>query len=142
MLMELTESVVGPLQVEEASIIEFPEGLLGFSNLRQFILLQNESSEPFKWLQSLSDPALALPVVEPLRIFSNYSDAPAPEDLASVQAEGPADVVTFVVAIIPKDPLESTVNLKAPVIINFRRMIGRQIILESQREVRTRIISK
>ena len=142
MLMELTESVVGPLQVEEASVIEFPEGILGFSNLRQFILLENENSEPFKWLQCVSEPALALPVVDPLRIFPNYSDSPAPEDLVSVQSDSPADVVTFVVAIIPKDPLESTVNLKAPVIINFKKMIGRQIILDSPREVRTRIISK
>jgi flagellar assembly factor FliW len=142
MLMELTQSVVGPLQVEETSVIEFPEGILGFSSLRQFVLVEYENSDPFKWLQCLSDPELALPVVDPLRIFPDYSDSPAAEDLASVQAESAADVVTFVVAIIPKDPLESTVNLKAPVIVNFKKMIGRQIILESSREVRTRIIAK
>ena len=142
MLMELTESVVGPLQVEEGAVIDFPEGLLGFSNLRHFVLLENENSEPFKWLQSLSDPSLALPIVDPVRIFPGYSDAAAEDDLASVQAESPSDVLTFVVAIIPKDPLESTVNLKAPVIINFKKMIGRQVILDSHREVRTRIISK
>jgi flagellar assembly factor FliW len=140
--MEWIESVVEPLQIEEKSVIEFPEGLLGFSNLRQFVLVEYENSEPFKWLQSLSDPALALPVVEPGRIFPDYSDLPSPEDLTTVMAESPADVVSFVVAIIPKDPLESTVNLKAPVIINFKKMIGRQIILETQREVRTRIISQ
>ena len=142
MLMELTESVIGPLQVEETSVIEFPEGILGFSNLRQFVLVEYENSDPFKWLQCLSDPALALPVVDPIRVFPDYSDSPSAEDLANVQAENAADVVSFVVAIIPKDPLESTVNMKAPVIINFKKMIGRQIILDSSREVRARIVAK
>ena|SRR6185295_8127750 len=142
MLMELTESVVGPLQVEEASVIEFPEGILGFSNLRQFVLVEYENGDPFKWLQCLSDPALALPVIDPVRIFPDYANSLAADDLANVQAENAADVVTFVVAIIPKDPLESTVNLKAPVIINFKKMIGRQIILENSRDVRARIIAK
>ena len=39
------------------------------------------------------------------------------------------DVVKLVVAVIPEDPLQTTVNLKAPIIINHQRMAGKQVVL-------------
>jgi flagellar assembly factor FliW len=136
----LTSSALGALQVDESSVIDFPEGLLGFATLKKFILLEREDTAPFQWLQSLTDPHVALPVVNPHRIFADYSCSPTTEDLFSLGARSCSDLLMLVVAMIPDDPFKTTVNLKAPLLINYRNMLGRQIISECSGDVRARVI--
>ena len=136
----LTSSALGAVQIDDASVIDFPEGLLGFATLKKFILLERDDTAPFQWLQSLTDPRVALPVVDPHRIFGNYSCTPTTEDLFSLGVRSCSDVLVLVVAIIPEDPFNTTVNLRAPVLINYKEMLGRQIISEGSGDVRTRVI--
>jgi flagellar assembly factor FliW len=136
----LTSSALGALRVDESSVIDFPEGLLGFASLKKFVLLEREDTAPFQWLQCLTDPDVALPVVDPNCIFSGYSCIPTSEELFSLGAESCSDLLLRVVAIIPDDPFNATVNLKAPVLINYRNMVGRQIISETSGDVRVRVI--
>ena len=51
--------------------------------------------------------------------------------MRSLEIEREEDVVKLVVAVIPEDPLHTTVNLKAPIIINYKRMAGKQIVLSN-----------
>ena len=53
------------------------------------------------------------------------------EDLHSLEIEREEDVVKLVVAVISQDPFQTTVNLKAPIIINHKRMTGKQIVLST-----------
>ena len=53
------------------------------------------------------------------------------EDLHSLEIEHEEDVVRLVVAVIPEELLQTTVNLKAPIIINHKRMTGKQIVLSN-----------
>jgi flagellar assembly factor FliW len=91
----------------------------------------------------VEDPSLVFPVLDPHQIFASYFCETNVEDLAGIDVEDPSDVLTLVVAIIGDDPLDSTVNLKAPLLINHRKMLGRQVILnESRYSVRTPILDK
>ena len=122
--MEL-ETSFGTLEYEEPSVIHIPEGMLGFAKFKRYILVENEDIQPFKWLQSLDLPQVAFPVVDP-RL---YVCTVTPEDLRSLEIEMESDLVTFAVSIIPEDPARATINLKAPVLVNHRKMIGKQVIL-------------
>lgn len=126
--MEL-ETSFGTLEYEEPSVIHIPEGMLGFAKFKRYILVENEDIQPFKWLQSLDLPQVAFPVVDPRLLIHDYVCTVTPEDLRSLEIEMESDLVTFAVSIIPEDPARTTINLKAPVLVNHRKMIGKQVIL-------------
>lgn len=127
--MKLETGSFGALEYEGKDILEFGEGMLGFAQHKRYILIENEEILPFKWLQSLDDPHVSFPVIDPHLVVSPYICALTLEDLRAVGIEREENVVKLVVAVIPEDPLETTVNLKAPIIINHHRMAGKQIVL-------------
>src|SRR4051794_7338047 len=61
----------GTLQLPEAEVIEFPEGLVGLGGSR-YVVVSTDTGSPFRWLQSADDPDLALPVTEPWAFFADY----------------------------------------------------------------------
>ncbi len=44
----------------------------GFADLRRFLALSLAEQPNFVWLQSLEDPAIALPAADPWQIFPDY----------------------------------------------------------------------
>lgn len=127
--MKLETQSFGTLEYEEKAIIEIQEGMLGFSQHKRYLLIENEDIQPFKWLQSIDDRYVAFPVIDPRIVMSDYPLEISQEDIRNLGIELDCDLVTLVVAIIPEDPVRTTVNFKAPLLINHRRMIGKQIIL-------------
>jgi flagellar assembly factor FliW len=127
--VKLETGSFGTLEYEEPSVIHIPEGMLGFAKFKRYILVENEDIHPFKWLQSLDLPQVAFPVVDPRLLIHDYVCTVTPEDLRSLEIEIESDLVTLAVSIIPEDPARATINLKAPVFINHRKMIGKQVIL-------------
>jgi len=73
-VMEQTfvSSRFGEVSFEEADVIEFPWGIPGFDSLRHFLALSGPGNPDVVWLQSLEDPAVALPTGDPWRFFPNY----------------------------------------------------------------------
>jgi len=141
--VKLETGSFGTLEYEEQSIIHLPEGMLGFAKFKRYILVENEEIQPFKWLQSLDLPKVAFPLLDPNLVVQDYSCMPTPEDLRSLEIEQDSDLVTLAVSIIPEDAAQATINLKAPLLINHRKMIGKQVILsESHYETMVPILSR
>ena len=69
--MVINTTRFGQIQLNTEDIITFPEGLLGFQDLRQFVLLDDPNDDIFAWLQSCELPSVAFPVLEP-EIFGQY----------------------------------------------------------------------
>jgi flagellar assembly factor FliW len=115
----------GEVEVITDSIIAFPDGLIGLGGSR-YALLSTDAKSPFLWLQSLDNPAIALPVANPHRFFKEYlvelADADAQE--LGFDDGAPADVYVTVTASSVLS--EITVNLKAPILI--RDGAGHQVI--------------
>src|SRR5262249_30060380 len=91
---------------------------------------QNDS---LAWLQSASRPEVALAVVSPRRFVPDYQmrlvkSELAPLELATVQD---AQVLT----IVSKNERAITLNLKAPLVINLSRRLGRQVIVNGEESV-------
>jgi flagellar assembly factor FliW len=140
--VKLETGSFGTLEYEEQSVIHLPEGMLGFSKFKRYILVENREIQPFKWLQSLDLPKVAFPMLDPHLVVQDYSCTATSEDLRSLEIEQDSDLVMLAVSIIPEDAAQATINLKAPLLINHRKMIGKQVILsESDYHTKVPILS-
>jgi flagellar assembly factor FliW len=121
----------GTCTYRDAEVLTFPWGLPGFGTLRRFIALNLEGQERFVWLQSLDDPSVAIPVADPWQIFADYAPHLPPYALSSLELKSPEDFVTLCVVVVSPGAVEMTMNLLAPVIVNLRTKVARQITLET-----------
>jgi flagellar assembly factor FliW len=130
MSLILQSSRFGTLEIPSADVIEFPAGLVGLSSHRYAIVAPNATG-PFRWLHSLDDPSLALPIANPWDFFTDYSVELSDADVARVGAES----ATIWVVVRAGDELSDfSANLHAPIVIANGR--GYQVINEIAHPVR------
>jgi flagellar assembly factor FliW len=124
----LQSSRFGSVEVDESSIIEFPDGLIGLGGTR-YALLTTDLESPFTWLHSMEDPALALPLTNPSRFFADFElqlDESEAERLEIADAASVDVYVTVRAAAVLED---FAANLRAPIIVHEGR--GHQVINQS-----------
>lgn len=107
--------------------IEFPAGLLGFEEVKQYQLLGSPEEAPFLWLQMIAEPRLAFLVVSPAMILENYHPDVSPEDVAFLGLQQSQDAMVFNIVTMHQDG-SATVNLKGPIVVNRQTLIGKQVI--------------
>lgn len=142
--MNIPTSRFGTIGVTEEDILTFPEGLLGFSDLNRFVLLDDPTDEIFAWLQSCEEPSIAFPVLEPELFMEKFSISLTKSDLKGLHTEGTeTGLRSFCIITIPEDPTQMTANVKAPVVINVKEKLGRQCVLQDNKlEIREPIFAK
>lgn len=128
--MTIQTSRFGEVEITEEDIIQFPEGLLGFSDLRRFVLLDDPNDEIFAWLQSCEDSSIAFAVLEPELFAGNYKVQLSKHDMEVLQADDPNKIRYFCIITIPDDPTQMTANIKAPLVLNPAKRIARQCVLQ------------
>ena len=121
----------GNFEVAADHVLHFPQGLIGFPRAHRFVILDHRPGSPFKWMICLEQPDVAFAVVEPGRMVPDYH--PPLELAARALGADPGDVALFVIVTIPPDPTAMTVNLMAPVVVDLRTKISRQLVLEDAR---------
>jgi flagellar assembly factor FliW len=80
----------GSLDLADDQVIEFPSGLIGLGGSR-YALVSTDDDSPFRWLQSLEDPGLALPSRTRFWFFADYassSQTPIPRAWAPTTRRG------------------------------------------------------
>ncbi len=128
--MILETSRFGRVEVAEKDILFFAEGLLGFADLKKFILIDDPGDDIFAWLQSCESAAIAFPVLEPELFSEKYKIQLSKSDLEALKTQNVADLRSFSIITIPEDPTLMTANLKAPIILNLGARIARQCVLQ------------
>src|SRR5438046_1600515 len=113
----------------DQDVIVFQEGLIGFPDAKRFVLIESESLSPFRILKCVDDPRIGFLVLDPQTVIKNYDRSVPPESWSTLEVTEKSDRLTLVISIIGKDPQESTANLQAPLLINHRKMLGKQLIL-------------
>jgi flagellar assembly factor FliW len=122
----------GTCTYNEAEIFVFPWGLPGFENLRSFIALQLETQDQIIWLQSLDNLSIALPLGDPWTFFPDYD--PKIPDYARLSLDlTSAEDFTILAVMVGTDGGPTFMNLMAPVVMNLKNRIARQVPLESSR---------
>lgn len=123
---------IGVVEVDERKIIVFDDGLLGFPTLRNFFLADDpaEPDMPFKWLISIENPELMFLVTDPGIFFKDYVFDLTDEDQKNLSAKTAEDLSVITILTVPADPKLITANLRGPLVINWKTMVGRQLILK------------
>jgi len=124
----------GEIDLDENKIINFEQGILGFEECKRYaILYDNESGDrpDISWLQSLDEPALAIPVISPFLIKPDYNPIVEDELLNSLGELTPDNLIVLVSVTVPGDITRISANLKAPFVINTDIRKGCQVIVEN-----------
>jgi flagellar assembly factor FliW len=125
--------LLGELDVPAEAVYTFPEGVYAFSDRRRFALVPTEHSALY-WLQSLEEHALTFLVADPFRFFPGYEAELSDADQAHLGSPAAAEALVLAIVTLPPDPASSaTANLRAPVVLNTARRVGRQIMLAQDR---------
>ncbi len=134
----------GQIELNENEALNFPEGLLGFNQLRKFILIDDPHDDIFAWLQSCENGAIAFPVLEPELFAENYKVSLAKMDLDQLNMKSLQEGSSiFCIVTIPDDPTLMTANMKAPIVINIEQKTARQCVLQdNQLAIREPIFTK
>ncbi len=127
----IIETRFGTSETSENKIIDFPAGLPGFEDLRKFIIVEADNTKPIYWLQSIENKHIALPVIVSFAIINDYNIDIRENELEDLDLESKNDLLILNVVVIPEDVRKMTVNLAAPVVINAKRGIGKQIIIDA-----------
>ena len=136
--MHFDSTRFGPLDLAEDQVIEFPSGLIGLGGSR-YALVATDDDTPFRWLQSLEDPDLALPVTSPFLFFEDYAVELSDADSARIGTDDPAEIDVWVTVRAAAEASEVTVNLQAPIVVHGGR--GFQVINEAANSgVRTPLV--
>jgi flagellar assembly factor FliW len=113
-----------------ANMVALPFGLVGFPNHKNMELAYLPEQLPFLWMRLHEPTPLHFIVIEPGRIMSDYEPELFDEDAADIGLTCQEDALVLnIVCVQPDRPLEATVNLVGPVIINRRLAIGKQVVL-------------
>ncbi|MFU0800355.1 MAG: flagellar assembly protein FliW [Xylanivirga thermophila] len=134
--MKINTTRFGEIEYSADRVIFFEEGLLGLEGLKKYILITPEDIQPLNWLQSVDDSDIAMVVVNPFNIKPDYSPVVPDDCLKELKIEDGKDIILLNVVVIPDDYKKMTVNLAAPIVINAKKCLGKQVILSQNYPIR------
>ena len=124
--MILETKAYGPVEIDEKQVLEFPQGLLGFEEYRQFALI-DAHKKPFFWLQSTEDVRIAFILIKPSIFRDDYDPGISQEDFDDIGAESSEQCLVFAIVTVPESgPM--TANLQGPLFITKKTRKGKQCI--------------
>jgi flagellar assembly factor FliW len=126
--MKVNTKAFGLIEVEERQKVIFPQGLFGFDDYKEYVLLDAEH-QPFFWLQSVNDQEIAFVLINPFLFRPDYEVNITNEELAEIGITSPENALIFVIVTIPQDGSPMTANLQGPLVINKDKMSGMQAVL-------------
>ena len=116
--MKLSTLQFGEIEFTDDLLIKFSDGVVGFENLKQFILITEENGL-FYWLTSVDEPEIVFPLFPISSLREDYPRKDAYEPFGIVR--------------LSKNPSEITINLKAPIYLDQQGKSGYQKILDTEK---------
>ncbi|MDR1566127.1 MAG: flagellar assembly protein FliW [Treponema sp.] len=130
--MKVDTKAYGLVEVDERQKILFPQGLLGFESLQEYVLLDAER-QPFYWLQSVDNVQVAFILINPFLFRPDYEANIDNEELKQVTISDPGKALIFSIVTIPQEGGPMTANLQGPLVINRDTRQGLQVVLTDSR---------
>lgn len=129
--MKIRTKYLGETEISVNHLLRFPQGLPGFPEEKKFILMELPNGGTFQVLQSVQTEELAFIVASPYAFYSDYTFELDDAAIEALQISKPEDVSVYSIVTV-RDPFSSsTMNLKAPLVINSSQLLGKQHILKS-----------
>lgn len=132
--MNIKTTRFGEIEINDDKIIEFEQGIPGFDEEKQFVIIPYDEKSPFLFMQSVKQEDLAFLIINPFLIFADYEfeiDDASIEDLAVKQSE---DLLIYTIITMNEgDIKQMTTNLVAPIVINKENNKAKQVVLEKSK---------
>jgi flagellar assembly factor FliW len=130
--MQLTGTRFGQIEVDDARVITLNTGLIGFPGETRFVLLKPAKGQTVSWLQSLTTPELAFPVVDGGSIAGGYATNSV-KDVAKQAAINTQDLSVLVIVATRSGEQRLIANLLAPIVVDAQSRQGAQVVLDADR---------
>ena len=132
--MNIQTKYFGVIDYGPDECLTFPNGIFGFEDERQFLLLPFEgSSHAMLCMQSVQTPALAFIAMDPFALQPDYMPVLRKNELAMLDVPDHEQLCYYVLCAVKSPVSESTVNLKCPIAVNPSTLVSYQIVLETDR---------
>lgn len=126
--MKIATKFFDSIDIAKEDILVFPQGIPGFLEEKEFVLLDLEDNPVFQVIQSVGNSTTAFIVTNPYHFYKDYEIELNDNILEFLELEAEQDVTVLSILSL-KDPFEeSTINLQAPIIINKNKQTGKQYI--------------
>ncbi|NYF23924.1 flagellar assembly protein FliW [Sporosarcina sp. JAI121] len=129
--MKIQSTILGVVEVSESEVLTFENGLPGFEDEKNFVLLSIEGNEVYQILQSINSKEVGFVTANPYLFTDDYTIDLDESTVESLNIESEEDIIVLTIVTVKEPFNASTVNLKAPVIINTKSKKAKQCILEN-----------
>ncbi len=127
--MKTIQSRFGEIAYDPADTLLFADGLLGFEELRHFVVMPSKEGSVLFWIQSVEDPQVAFILTDPHNFFLDYHVVPDEKE-RQVLGIGPDDECLVVNIVTVPPSRKVTVNLAAPILFAPSTNRALQVIIE------------
>lgn len=121
--------------VPPANEIILPYGIIGFADYHRAELLYMRDHLPFLWMRlhgNAATESLHFIVIEPGGIVPGYEPEIFDDDAEALDLRDPAEAMILnIVTLQRQQPVEATVNLIGPIVVNRRTRMGRQLVISN-----------
>lgn len=129
--MELNSKHHGVVNYSEEDIIFFKNGLLGFEDLKKFIIFPLKDNDNFSIIHSVEED-LGIILISPFMVKENYEFKLKENIVEELKIKEPNEVIVYTTVTLNSNIEKITTNLKAPIIINRFSKLGKQIIIDNE----------
>ncbi|MEG0895161.1 MAG: flagellar assembly protein FliW [Oscillospiraceae bacterium] len=123
----MTENIMEKekINISKNDILQFPDGIPGFENVKEYILICHDDENTIFTLQNANGNVPQFVVIDPFAFLNDYN----PILLADFQ--NAENLKYLVIAVVKENYKETTVNLKVPIVINADNNVAYQVILDN-----------
>lgn len=119
----------GVIEYNENEVIHMVKGITGFENLSKYVLIPVEDNEVFKLFHSIEDDYTGFIVISPFYVKKDYKINLSDAVIRELKIQEASDVMLLNTVTLSSDIKKITTNLSAPIIINIKEHLGKQIII-------------
>jgi flagellar assembly factor FliW len=130
--MNIQTKYHGDVELLQEDVITFPQGIPAFEDEKQFIILPLQEGSIFSILQSVKNSSLAFIMGDVFSLFPNYDIELKQSSIGLLELDEAKDAFVHCIVTVKEPFIDSTANLKAPIIINTTKKIGKQVVLNQQ----------
>lgn len=128
--MKTIQSRFGEIEYDPHAVLHFPQGIIGFEDLRDFVVMPNEKDGPLFWIQSVEDAQIALVLTDPTNFFPTYM-VEAEEHERKILGMDAEDTWHALVVVTVDTKHTVTLNLAAPILFAPHSNRALQVVLEN-----------
>jgi len=141
--LKLDTTNFGEIEYDAEDIIIFESGIYGFEEEKEFLYVQSDDKEfQFNWLQSTKTPDLTFIVTVPFIFVENYDFDLDEQMVEKMSIDSSEDMTILSIVNVDKEVEKTTINIKAPLIVNNGTREGKQVILKEDYQYKYYIFSK